>query len=255
MSTTIQLLRSDIPQQRPDPGVLANGVPMVNINEQEPGLFFAARDGSLVKIGPASISQFPPNSEPQGEPGNCIGELWIDTSGASPDLKFFDGSAFQSAFTAPQSVTSIGLSFSDVFSVSNSPVTSSGTLTATLLQQTANTVFAGPASGSGVPSFRSLEAADVPTLSASKISSGVFDSGRIPSLDASKITSGVLSTSRLPDPQAKTYTVTGLPTATLGKIACVNDANAPVLGNTVVGGGASTALCWYNGLNWTIIGV
>lgn len=106
MATTIQLLRSDISQQRPEPGVLANGTPMVNTYEDDPGLFFAARDGSLFKVGPASVGAFAPNSFPQGQTGNCLGELWVDTSGANPALKFFDGSAFIPAFTSPSALNS-----------------------------------------------------------------------------------------------------------------------------------------------------
>jgi len=62
-------------------------------------------------------------------------------------------------------VTSVGLSLPDVLTVSGSPVTSSGTLSASLANQNANRVFAGPASGSAAaPTFRSLVAADIPTL-------------------------------------------------------------------------------------------
>lgn len=64
-------------------------------------------------------------------------------------------------------VTSVGLSLPNIFSVSGSPVTSSGTLTASLATQTANAVFAGPTTGSAAaPGFRSLVAADIPDLSA-----------------------------------------------------------------------------------------
>lgn len=200
MATTIQLLRSDISQQRPEPGVLANGTPMVNLHESEPGLFFAARDGSLFKVGPASVGAFAPNSFPQGQTGNCLGELWVDTSGANPALKFFDGSAFIPAFTSPSVVTSVGLTFSDIFTVTGSPVTTAGTLTATLSQQTANTIFAGPPSGAGgTPIFRPLVDADIPGISASKLVSGVLDSGRIPALDASKIGSGTFADARIPN--------------------------------------------------------
>ena len=64
-------------------------------------------------------------------------------------------------------VTSVGLSLPNIFTVSNSPVTSSGTLTATLATQTANLVLAGPTTGgAAAPSFRSLVAGDIPDLSA-----------------------------------------------------------------------------------------
>jgi hypothetical protein len=68
-------------------------------------------------------------------------------------------------------VTSVGLSLPGIFNVTTSTVTTTGTLTAVFNNQTANTVFAGPGSGSAAaPTFRSLVANDIPTLTASKIS-------------------------------------------------------------------------------------
>lgn len=62
-------------------------------------------------------------------------------------------------------VTSVGLSLPvAIFTVSGSPVTGSGTLSATLANQSANTVFAGPTSGgAAAPTFRALVAADIPS--------------------------------------------------------------------------------------------
>jgi hypothetical protein len=63
-------------------------------------------------------------------------------------------------------VTSVGLSMPTQFTVTNSPVTSSGTLAAAWNTQTANYVLAGPTSGgAAVPTFRALVAGDVPALS------------------------------------------------------------------------------------------
>ena len=68
------------------------------------------------------------------------------------------------------SVTSVALSLpSSVFSVSGSPVTSTGTLTGSFTSQAANTVFAAPNGSAGTPSFRTLVAADIPSLSANYI--------------------------------------------------------------------------------------
>jgi len=76
-------------------------------------------------------------------------------------------------------VSSVGLSLPAIFSVSNSPVTTSGTLTGTLATQTANTVFSGPTTGgAAVPTFRSLVAADIPNLDASKITTGFLPIAR-----------------------------------------------------------------------------
>jgi hypothetical protein len=62
-------------------------------------------------------------------------------------------------------VTSVALALPSIFTVSGSPVTTSGTLTGTLANQTANTVFAGPASGgAAAPTFRAIVAADLPVF-------------------------------------------------------------------------------------------
>lgn len=68
-----------------------------------------------------------------------------------------------SCSTGSGTVTSVGLSLPSLFSVSGSPVTGSGTLTATLANQNANLVMAGPSSGNAsAPAFRSLVGADLP---------------------------------------------------------------------------------------------
>lgn len=62
-------------------------------------------------------------------------------------------------------VTSVGLSAPAEFTVSGSPVTGSGTLTLAKANETANTVWAGPTTGSAAqPTFRALVAADIPSL-------------------------------------------------------------------------------------------
>lgn len=66
------------------------------------------------------------------------------------------------AGTGNGTVTSVDLSMPNIFSVSNNPVTSSGTLTVSLANQNANTVFAGPSTGlAATPTFRSLTFADI----------------------------------------------------------------------------------------------
>lgn len=62
-------------------------------------------------------------------------------------------------------VTSVGLSLPSLFSVSGSPVTTSGTLTASLATQSANRVLAGPTSGgAAAPTFRALVASDISNI-------------------------------------------------------------------------------------------
>ena len=62
-------------------------------------------------------------------------------------------------------VTSVGLSMPSIFSVSGSPITVAGTFAVTLASETANTVFAAPNGTAGTPSFRTLVAADIPSIS------------------------------------------------------------------------------------------
>lgn len=82
-------------------------------------------------------------------------------------------------------VTSIAIAVPSILTVSGSPITTSGTITLGLATELANTVFAGPSSGSpAVPTFRALVAADIPTLpyisttlGATAISGGLTVSG------------------------------------------------------------------------------
>jgi hypothetical protein len=59
-------------------------------------------------------------------------------------------------------VTSVGLAAPTEFVVTGSPVTTAGTLTLAKASQSANQVWAGPVSGSGVPVFRALVQGDMP---------------------------------------------------------------------------------------------
>jgi hypothetical protein len=70
-------------------------------------------------------------------------------------------------------VTSVAFSDASttpIYAITGSPVTTSGTLTQTLTTQSANTVFAGPTTGSAAqPAFRALVSADVATLTVANI--------------------------------------------------------------------------------------
>ena len=62
-------------------------------------------------------------------------------------------------------VTSVGLALPMEFTVSGSPVTSSGTLTGAWANENANTIMAGPSAGpAGTPGFRTLVPTDIPAL-------------------------------------------------------------------------------------------
>jgi len=99
MASSIQFLRSTIAQERPFSGNLLEGQPAINLNASEPGLFFKATDGSVIKIGPVAITDdgSPPNSLATGLMGNSVGELWFDASTPQGVLKIYDGSAWLAA--------------------------------------------------------------------------------------------------------------------------------------------------------------
>lgn len=99
MASSIQILRSNTAKERPLPGNLLDGQPALNTNSEEPGLFFKASDGSIVKIGPAAITSdgSPPNTGGVGQPGNTIGELWLDKAVSPPILKVYDGTQWVDA--------------------------------------------------------------------------------------------------------------------------------------------------------------
>ena len=83
------------------------------------------------------------------------------------------------AATSAGMVTSVGLSMPPEFSVTGSPVTSTGTLAVAKAGQNPNLVYAGPQSGTAAaPGFRALVAADLP---ASGATAGTYgDAGDIP---------------------------------------------------------------------------
>ena len=96
--------------------------------------------------------------------------LYGNGSGGFSNVTIGSGVSFAggtlSATGSGGSVTSVGLSLPSQFTVTNSPVTGSGTLTGSWNNQTANYVLAGPTTGAAAaPTFRALVAADIPSLS------------------------------------------------------------------------------------------
>jgi hypothetical protein len=88
------------------------------------------------------------------------GDIWCTSSGVYAQI----GGATIGPFSAG-TVTSVGMSVPSIFQISGSPVTGSGTLAVSLSNESANAVFAGPASGGPAqPTFRPLVRSDQPSF-------------------------------------------------------------------------------------------
>lgn len=113
--------------------------------------------------------------------GGASGTVPAPGAGDAAALKFLkaDGTWQTPAGTGgggSGTVTSVGLSAPPEFTVSGSPVTSSGTLALAKATQPANEVWAGPSSGSAAaPAFRALIPIDIPALPESQITGLVTD--------------------------------------------------------------------------------
>lgn len=97
---------------------------------------------------------------------------WASNSCTSGQFPMYNGSSWgcRSLVVADVSgagtVASVALSLPAIFSVSGTPITTSGTFSATLASQSQNLFFASPSGSSGVPSFRAMVNADLPTSGA-----------------------------------------------------------------------------------------
>jgi hypothetical protein len=234
--------------------ITSNGTFGVTLTTQLANTVFAAPDGSS---GVPSFRSLVVNDLPSGIPnaklqfssvtisagtglsgggsvslGNSV-TLSIATTGVTPGTYTFasvtvnaQGQITSATNGSPGTVTSVGLALPvSVFSISGSPVTSSGTLTGSFVAQSQNTVFAGPTSGSGTPSFRLLSVSDIPGLPASIITSGVLP-----------VSFGGTGSSSYTGKQLVVTSTGGtalieLGVATNGQIPIGSTGNAPVLGS------------------------
>jgi len=89
MSFTVQHIRSDEVEKRPEPADLVEGQLAINYSNTTPGIFFKTNTGNLVKAGPMFISSVEP--VPNNYTPFLVGEMWLDTSKDSPCLKVWDG--------------------------------------------------------------------------------------------------------------------------------------------------------------------
>jgi hypothetical protein len=143
---------------QPDSTMLANtsGItaePVATTNTQWLDYTCGSTQGMIMYRGAGAWSCLPPDT---------VGKV-LSTNGPSANPSWI-------AATGTGTVQSVALAAPSIFSVSGSPVTTTGTLTFAPVTQAANTVWAGPASGSAAtPGFRSLVGADLPNPSSSTL--------------------------------------------------------------------------------------
>lgn len=155
-------------------------------------------------------------------------------------------------------VTSVALSAPVEFSVSGSPVTTSGTITISKANQSANTVYAGPASGSAAaPTFRALVVNDLPKgFNITNISDANYS---ISATDDFIIFSNVITANRtITLPTAATNTGRVLHLITLEMNATFFYSTSPSIllnsGTIITGLGNNSASTIYSdGVNWRLL--
>lgn len=175
----------------------------------------APATGTVTSVGldaPASVFDI------TGSPVTTTGTLTLDfiIQGANKVFAAPDGADGQPEFRSLTvddlpagigTVTSVGLVMpSAVFDVSGSPVTSSGNITVTLDTQTANTVWAGPNTGSpAAPTFRALVAADLPAGTGTVTSVGLSLPSAIFDVSGSPVTTSGTLSATLDNQSANTF--------------------------------------------------
>jgi hypothetical protein len=105
---------------------------------------------------------------------NFVGRMIYTTNSTNPDrIEVYNGSAWKAlAYTDDVPAVSLSLTAPDLFTVSGSPAAYNGTLDFEWNVVNVNTILAGPSTGStaAIPTFRSLVAADIPSIASTKIS-------------------------------------------------------------------------------------
>ena len=165
-------------------------------------LSFASAAANLVLASPNGVAgvpalralvggDLPASGATAGTYGSStqVGQFTIDATG-----RITNATNVTIASGGTGTVTSVGLADSTgLFSITGSPITSSGTLTlASLNSQAAATFLAAPTAAAGAPTFRVIAAADIPQLTATQMPALTGDvTSSAGSVATTLVTSGV----------------------------------------------------------------
>jgi hypothetical protein len=130
------------------------------------------------------------------------------------------------AITTGTGVTSVGLSMPADFTVTNSPVTSAGVLTATWASQAANLVLASPNGSSGTPSFRSLANDDLPASGVVAATYGTASAVPVFTVNAKGVVTNVTNT---------TIAISNTQVSGLGTMSTQNATSVSITGGAIDG--------------------
>ncbi|OMP75424.1 hypothetical protein [[Flexibacter] sp. ATCC 35208] len=151
----------------------ANGTLTGSLSSQTANTFLGAPNGaagtpSFRTLVAADIPSLP-FSQITGTVPVSQGGTGLTTVGTSGQVLTSNGTTLSWATPTSTGLTSVGLSLPSIFTVTNSPLTANGTITATLASQTQYTVLAAPTTANGTPSFRTLIPADIQTVTTQKL--------------------------------------------------------------------------------------
>lgn len=146
---TSLLLRSGNASDRPSGNIFVNGELAINFGAADPGLYFEDSAGGVIKIGPSSYGNNPPNAIPVGLAGNSRGELWTDSTTSTYYLKVWNGTAWQkigAAFADNAASATVTIASGAIFA--NSALVASGAFGAILASGALGAILASGSRGS-----------------------------------------------------------------------------------------------------------